>query len=131
MMVGADGADLARVRLVLEAFTHNIFHVGPQPGTGQAAKMANQLLVITHMVAMSEALMLGVRNGVEARQLYEILRSGSANSYVFDHRGQVVLDRSFKTGGSLNILVKDGRLGQETAESSGTPPLVASAGKQV
>jgi 3-hydroxyisobutyrate dehydrogenase-like beta-hydroxyacid dehydrogenase len=131
MMVGAPAAELGRVRPVLETFTKNIFHVGPEPGAGQAAKMANQLLVITHMVAMSEALMLGVRNGVDARQLYDILSSGSANSYVFGHRGKVVLDRTFKTGGSLNILVKDGRLVQQAADSSGTPLFVLSAAKQI
>jgi putative dehydrogenase len=131
MMVGADAADLGRVRPVLETYTKNIFHVGPEPGSGQAAKMANQLLVITHMVAMSEALMLGVRNGVDAHQLYEVLRSGSANSYVFSHRGKVVLDRSFETGGSLNILVKDGRLVQQAAESSSTPLFVLSAARQI
>ena len=130
-MIGGAEADLALVRPALEAFTGRIYHLGAEAGAGQAAKMANQLLVVVHHVAAAEALLLGTRNGVDAEQLLEVLTSGSANSYILGHRGRAILDRSFKTGGSLAILVKDARLVNQAAESSATPIFAMAAAKQV
>jgi putative dehydrogenase len=123
--------DLDRCRPLLEAFAANIFHVGGEVGAGQAAKLVNQLLVVTHLVAAVEALLLGARSGVDPQQLYEIISTSVGNSRVFQTRVPVILDRTFKTGGSVKILVKDARLVLQQGASAGTPLPLASAAQQV
>ncbi len=128
LMVGATNDDLERCRPVLQAFAKNVFHVGTDAGAGQAAKLVNQLLVVAHHVSMAEALNLAAGSGCDLRQIYDIVTNSVGNSHVFSARTPAVLDRSFKTGGSLNILVKDARLVLEAGKAAGTPlPLAAMA----
>jgi putative dehydrogenase len=131
IMAGGATEDVERCRPLFDAFAANVFHVGEEVGTGQSAKLVNQLLVAAHLVATAEALALGVRNGVDARQLCEIISTAAGDSRIFRSRAPVIVDRTFKTGGAVNILVKDARLVLKAAESSGTPLFVAAAAKQV
>ena len=131
VIVGGASEDLERCRPVLDAFAANVFHVGPAVGTGQAAKLVNQLLVVTHLAATAEALALGTRSGVDPQQLYEMICTAAGNSVIFQSRGKAILDRGFKTGGSLNILVKDARLVLRAGEPSSTPLFAAAAAGQV
>ena len=131
IMVGAAGADLDRCRPLLNTFGGNIFHVGETAGAGQAAKLANQLLVFTHLVATAEALALGSRGGVDPEQLYQIISTSAGNSFIFGTRARAIIDRSFKTGGSLNILVKDSRLVLEAGRALGTPTFLAASAAQM
>lgn len=131
VIVGAASADLERCRPLLATFAANIFHVGEAAGTGQAAKLVNQLLVLTHLAATVEALSLGVRSGVDPHQLYAMIRTAAGTSRIFELRGESILNRSFKSGGSLNILVKDARLVMRAGEASGTPLVVAAAAGQL
>jgi putative dehydrogenase len=90
----------------------------------------NQLLVVSHLVAAVEALVLGVRSGIDPHQIYEIISTSVGNSRVFETRVPVILDGSFKTGGAVKILVKDARLVLQQAASAGVPlPLAATAGQ--
>jgi putative dehydrogenase len=130
VIAGGAKDDLERCRPLFEAFSANIFHVGSDIGAGQAAKLVNQLLVVSHLVAAVEALALGVRSGIDAQQIYEIISTSVGNSRVFETRVPVILDGSFKTGGAVKILVKDARLVLQQAASAGVPlPLVATAGQ--
>ena len=131
LMIGADPDDLARCRPVFETFAANIVHVGPEPGAGQAAKLINNQLVLVHHVAMAEALVLAARLGLDLQQVYDIVTTSFGNSVVFNHRAAAVLDRSFTSGGALNILVKDARLILEAAQATETPMFATAAAAQV
>jgi L-threonate 2-dehydrogenase len=130
VIAGGSDKDLERCRPPFEAFSANIFHVGQEVGAGQAAKLVNQLLVVAHLVATVEALSLGTRSGIDPRQIHDIISTSVGNSRVFQTRAPVILDRSFKTGGAVKILVKDARLVMQQAASAGAPlPLAATAGQ--
>jgi L-threonate 2-dehydrogenase len=131
IMIGADSADLERCRPLLQTFAGNIFQVGDTAGAGQAAKLANQLLVFTHLVATVEALALGSRGGVDPEQLYQIISRSAGNSFIFGTRARAIIDRSFKTGGSVNILIKDSRLVLEAGRGLGTPTFLAATASQI
>ena len=131
LMIGADPADLARCRPVFETFAANIVHVGTEPGAGQAAKLINNQLVVVHHVAMAEALVLAARMGLDLQQVYDIVTTSFGNSVVFSHRVPAVLDRTFRSGGALNILVKDARLILEAAQATETPMFATAAAAQV
>jgi L-threonate 2-dehydrogenase len=130
VIAGGAKDDLERCRPLFEAFSANIFQVGSDIGAGQAAKLVNQLLVVSHLVAAVEALVLGVRSGIDPHRIYEIISTSVGNSRVFETRVPVILDGSFKTGGAVKILVKDARLVLQQAASAGVPlPLAATAGQ--
>ena len=131
LMIGAAAVDLEQCRPVFETFSANIVHVGTEPGTGQAAKLINNQLVIVHHVAMAEALVLAARMGLDLQQVYDIISTSFGNSVIFNHRVPLVLDRSFKSGGALNILVKDVRLVLESAQATETPMFATAAAAQV
>ena len=127
-MAGGETADVERCRPVFESFCANVFHVGQQPGAGQSAKLVNQLLVATHLVATAEALSLGARTGLDLSYLRQIIGTCAGNSVIFRARAPVMIDRSFKTRGKTGILIKDARLVLEAAHSSETPlPQMAAA----
>jgi len=76
-MVGGTDADLARARPVLEKMAANIFHAGAV-GAGQTAKICNNMLLGILMIGTSEAIALGVANGLDPKVLSEIMRRSSA-----------------------------------------------------
>jgi L-threonate 2-dehydrogenase len=131
LMIGAAPEDLARCRPVFESFGRNIVHVGDEPGAGQAAKLINNQLVLVHHAAMAEALALATRLGLDLTQVYDIVTTSFGNSVVFEHRAAAVLDRSFVSGGALDILVKDARLILQAGQDTDTPLVATAAAAQV
>ncbi len=80
---------------------------------------------------MAEALVLAARMGLDLQQVYDIVTTSFGNSVVFNHRVPAVLDRTFVSGGALNILVKDARLILEAAQATETPMFATAAAAQV
>jgi 2-hydroxy-3-oxopropionate reductase len=84
----------------------NITHVG-NAGAGQAVKLSNQIIVALNIAALSEALVLGTKAGVNPRVLYEAIRSGLAGSNVLDAKIPKILGRDFKPGFKIKLHYKD------------------------
>ena len=78
-MVGGDSDALNKIKPILELMGKNIFLAGPS-GSGQTAKLCNNMLLAAQMAATTEALALGVNNGLDARVLSQIMRRSSAVS---------------------------------------------------
>jgi 2-hydroxy-3-oxopropionate reductase len=98
VMVGGDGAVLARARPVLDAVAGRIVHCGPV-GSGQVAKACNQLLVTVGIVAVAEALALARRSGADPAAVREALLGGWAQSRVLDVHGVRMLEGDEVPGG--------------------------------
>lgn len=81
-MVGANEADFARVKPVLEAYCENIYHVGP-PGAGHTLKLINNFLAMTQVAAIAEAFAVASRAGVPLAKLFEVVSGGGVNSGIF------------------------------------------------
>lgn len=79
-MIGGDAADLERARPVLEAMGKNIVHAGPS-GAGQTAKICNNMLSGICMVGTTEALALGIANGLDPNVLSDIMRTSSGTNF--------------------------------------------------
>ncbi|RYF33691.1 MAG: 3-hydroxyisobutyrate dehydrogenase, partial [Comamonadaceae bacterium] len=82
-MVGGSDADLERARPVLEKMGANIFHAGAA-GAGQTAKICNNMLLGILMIGTSEALALGVANGIDPKVLSEIMRRSSGGNWALE-----------------------------------------------
>jgi 3-hydroxyisobutyrate dehydrogenase-like beta-hydroxyacid dehydrogenase len=109
-----------------------VFHVGTKPGLGQTMKLLNNLLSATAMAISSEAVVVGVKSGLDAKQIIEVLNAGTArNSATVDKFPKTVIPRTFDLGFSLSLLHKDVRLCLEEADALGIPMMVGNAVRQL
>ncbi len=95
-------------------------------GAGNTTKLANQIIVALNIAAMSEALVLATKAGVEPELVYEAIRGGLAGSTVLDAKAPLVMDRKFDPGFRIELHIKDLANVMETAHEIGVPlPLTA------
>ena len=131
VMVSCSEEILRRITPILEVFG-KIFHVGRLPGMGQTMKLLNNLLSATAMAISSEAVVLGVKAGLDAEQIVDVINSGTGrNSATADKIPRCVIPRTFNTGFSIELLNKDVRLCLEEADSLGVPMVVGTAVRQL
>jgi 3-hydroxyisobutyrate dehydrogenase-like beta-hydroxyacid dehydrogenase len=122
---------LSRIRPILEVFG-KIFHVGREPGMGQTMKLLNNLLSATAMAISSEAVVMGVKAGLDAQQIMDVINAGTGrNSATADKIPRCVIPRKFNTGFSIELMNKDVRLCLEEADALGVPMLVGTAVRQL
>ena len=120
-MVGGEAADLERARPVLEKMGANIFHAGGA-GAGQTAKICNNMLLGILMIGTSEALALGVANGLDPKVLSEIMRRSSGGNWALEEYNPMpgVMEtapasKSYAGGFGTDLMLKDLGLAQENA----------------
>jgi len=107
IMAGADEDDFAQVEAVLRMMG-NPHRVGPV-GSGQVAKLCNQLIVGATINIVAEALLLAESAGADAAAVREAIRGGFAGSRVLEVHGQRMLERHFVPGGKVSTQIKDQR----------------------
>ena len=133
-MIGGEAAALDRARPLLEAMGKNLFHAGG-PGAGQAAKMCNNMLLGILMIGTSEALALGLANGLEPGALSEIMRRSSGGNWALEKYNplpgvmeNVPASRGYAGGFGTDLMLKDLGLAMESALATGAAtPLGAMA----
>lgn len=95
-------------------------------GAGNVTKLANQIIVALNIAAMSEALVLATKAGVEPELVYQAIRGGLAGSTVLDAKAPLIMDRKFDPGFRINLHIKDLNNALETSHEMGVPlPLTA------
>jgi 3-hydroxyisobutyrate dehydrogenase-like beta-hydroxyacid dehydrogenase len=117
IMAGGSEADVARAIPVLQHLGR-ITHVGPV-GTGQLAKLCNQMIVGISIGAVAEALLLAERGGADPAKVRQALGGGFADSRVLQVHGQRMLQRDFAARGSMAVQLKDLRNALATAHPLG------------
>lgn len=123
-MVGGGEDDLAYIKPYLQAMGKNIFYIGPL-GSGLAAKLVNNIIAITNLYAVPEALRLGLKGGLDIRTMVEVIRKSTGNNWHFDNWSRYVallrmLVDDPKSFESLNsIIIKDIQTALEWAEELG------------
>lgn len=131
VMVSCDDATFASVRPVLE-HTGKIFYVGKLPGQGQTMKLVNNLLSAAAMAISSEAVVMGVKAGLDAAQVIDVINAGTGrNSATADKFPRFVLPRTFNLGFAMALMNKDLRMCLEEADALGVPMIVGSAVRQL
>ena len=120
-MVGGETADLERARPLLEKMGQNIFHAGAA-GAGQAAKICNNMLLGILMIGTSEALALGVANGLDPAVLSEIMRRSSGGNWALEKYNPMPgvmaaspASKNYAGGFGTDLMLKDLGLAQENA----------------
>jgi 3-hydroxyisobutyrate dehydrogenase-like beta-hydroxyacid dehydrogenase len=131
VMVSGPEAVYPTVKPVLEVIG-KLFFVGTRPGQGQTMKLLNNLLSGTAMAISSEAVVMGVKAGLDPQQIMDVINAGSGrNSATQDKIPRCVIPRTFDFGFAISLLNKDIRLCLEEAEALGVPMIVGTAVRQL
>ncbi len=128
MMTAGTPAAYAKASGALEAMAAKVYRLGDQAGNGSKVKIINQLLAGVHIAAAAEAMALGLREGVKAEDIYEVITHSAGNSWMFENRMAHVLAADYTPLSAVDIFVKDLGLVLDTARASKFPlPLSATA----
>jgi 2-hydroxy-3-oxopropionate reductase len=120
IMVGGESGDLERARPLLEVLGKTIVHVGGH-GAGQVVKACNQVVVALTIEAVSEALVLGEKAGVEPERILDVLGGGLAGNKVMEVRRRNFLERDFTPGFRIDLHHKDLDIALESGAAYGVP----------
>ena len=117
IMAGGDAADVAAATPVLSVLGR-CTPVGPH-GSGQLAKLANQMIVGITIGAVAEALLLAAKGGADMAQVRQALMGGFADSRIMQLHGQRMVERDFAKRAAMTVQLKDMRNAMATAQSMG------------
>ncbi|MFE1949333.1 L-threonate dehydrogenase [Streptomyces sp. NPDC059524] len=113
---------------VLDAMSATVYRLGDSAGLGSKVKIVNQLLAGVHIAAAAEAMAFGIRSGVPAEALYEVITHSAGNSWMFENRMAHVLAGDYTPLSAVDIFVKDLGLVLDAARPETFPlPLSATA----
>jgi 3-hydroxyisobutyrate dehydrogenase and related beta-hydroxyacid dehydrogenases len=130
IMVGGSDDAVERARPILEVMGKAVTHIGP-PGAGQVAKAANQVVVALTIQAISEALTLARKSGVDAAKVREALLGGLAQSKILEMHGERMLEHEFDPGFKLSLHRKDLAIALQAAREEGVPLLATAQAAEV
>jgi len=131
VMVSCSDEIYTKVQAIL-AVIGKLFHVGKEPGQGQTMKLLNNLLSATAMAISSEAVVMGVKAGLDPQMIVDVINAGSGrNSATQDKIPRCVIPRTFNFGFALALLNKDLRLCMEEADAMGVPMVVGNSVRQL
>jgi 2-hydroxy-3-oxopropionate reductase len=119
-MVGGPEKTFNEMKDVLEIMGGSVTLVG-EIGSGNTTKLANQVIVALNIAAMSEAMVLAKKAGVDPEKVYNAIRGGLAGSTVLDAKVPLALEGNFKPGFRIELHIKDLQNALDTAHSVGAP----------
>ena len=106
VMVGGKRETFDKYYELLMNMAGSAVYVGPI-GSGNVAKLANQIIVAVNIAAVSEALTLATKAGTDPELVYQAIRGGLAGSTVLDAKAPMMMDRNFKPGFRIELHMKD------------------------
>ncbi len=125
-IVGGTQEAFNKAEPLLKLMGKNIFHAG-ESGAGQVAKICNNMLLAIHMIGTSEAINLGVKNGIDPKILCEIMSKSSGRNWSLETYNplpglmpNVPASRNFEGGFAVDLMAKDLGLANEAAETTHT-----------
>ena len=137
IMIGGDGQDVDEARPVLAATGATIIHVGPV-GSGEVAKLCNNLIAGVAAVAVSEAFRIAEGFGVDPKVLTDVIAKSSGHTFVMEHMHPVPglvakapVNRDYAPGFTTDLMAKDLGLAVNAARELRVPVVVAPAAQQV
>jgi 3-hydroxyisobutyrate dehydrogenase-like beta-hydroxyacid dehydrogenase len=127
VMVSGPAVEIDLVKDLLGVFG-KVFVIGDKPGMAQTMKLANNFLSATAMAATSEAVAMGVKAGLDAGVMIDVINAGSGRTTASDGKfPQAILPRTFNYGFATALMLKDVRLCVEEARNLDVPSSVMSA----
>src|SRR5690606_11658636 len=106
VMCGGDPATCEKIRPVASAFGRAVTLIGPT-GSGQLAKMVNQICIAGLVQGLSEAIAFGLRSGLDMNLVLDVIGKGAAQSWQMDNRGKTMVEGKFDFGFAVDWMRKD------------------------
>ena len=120
IMVGGKKEVFEQVEDILKVMGSSAVLVG-DIGSGNITKLANQIIVALNIAAMSEAMVLATKAGVDPEKVYQAIRGGLAGSAVLNAKVPLALNGNFKPGFRIELHIKDLANALDTAHEIGAP----------
>jgi L-threonate 2-dehydrogenase len=131
MMTSGSAEAYALADPFLEAMSEAVYRLGDRPGMGSVVKIVNQLLAGVHIAAAAEAMAFGIRCGLRADDIYDVITHSAGNSWMFENRMAHVVSGDYTPHSAVDIFVKDLGLVLDAARPNVFPlPLAAAAHQQ-
>jgi 2-hydroxy-3-oxopropionate reductase len=130
IMVGGPQETFEQVKDILARMGASVTHVG-DIGSGNITKLANQMIVALNIAAMSEAMVLATKAGVDPEKVFQAIRGGLAGSAVLDAKMPLALKGNFKPGFRIELHIKDMANALDTARELGVPVPLSSVVMEV
>ncbi|MHC4149711.1 MAG: 2-hydroxy-3-oxopropionate reductase [Planctomycetota bacterium] len=130
IMVGGKKEIFDQVEDILKVMGASAVLVG-DIGSGNTTKLANQIIVALNIAAMSEAMVLATKAGVDPEKVYQAIRGGLAGSTVLDAKVPLALDANFKPGFRIELHIKDLQNALDTAQKINVPVPLANGVMEV
>jgi 3-hydroxyisobutyrate dehydrogenase-like beta-hydroxyacid dehydrogenase len=128
VMVSGNPAKVADLMPVFRLWGKTIVIAGHRPGAAQTMKLANNMLCAVALVATSEAMTMSSKAGIPADAMLQILNSGTGRNFATTHVfPEAVLPRTFNSGATIEIIMKDVDLAIAQGEELGVPMWVCQA----
>jgi len=125
VMCGGDAEPFARAQPVAMAFAKAVTLIGPS-GSGQLAKMVNQITIVGLLQGLSEGINFGLAAGLDMKLVLQVIAKGAAQSWQLDNRGTTMIDDKFDFGFAVDWMRKDLGLCLDEARRNGaTLPVAA------
>ena len=116
VMVGGKKEAFDKYYDLLMTMAGSVTYVG-EVGAGNITKLANQMIVAMNITAVSEALALATKAGVDPKLVFEAIKGGLAGSNVMNAKAPMILDRNFKAGFRIELHIKDLQNALDTSHS--------------
>jgi len=131
IMVGGKKEVFEKVEPILKVIGKTIYHVG-EIGAGDTIKLVNNLLLGANMVAVAEALALGVKASLDPQVMFEVITNSSGNSYALKAKYPNFISKgNFEPGFMIDLQYKDLELAVETAKDLGIPLIMGNIAQQM
>lgn len=120
IMCGGAEQDFAAAEPVIQAYGRSIKRLGDS-GSGQIAKMMNQICIAGLVQGLAEALRFGEKAGIDGKAVIEVIQGGAAGSWQMANRHATMLDSKFDHGFAVDWMRKDLGIVLQTADDIGAP----------
>jgi len=118
VMVGGDQEVFNKAQPVMDAYAKAVTLLGPV-GSGQLAKMVNQICIAGLVQGLSEGLNFAMKAGLDAKQVVDVISKGAAQSWQMENRGYTMIDDKFEFGFAVDWMRKDLTIGLAESKKNG------------
>ncbi len=119
VMVGGEQSDYDKAESVIDCYSKKIKLLGPS-GSGQLAKMVNQICIAGLVQGLSEGIRFGQNAGLKVEDVIEVISKGAAQSWQMENRFKTMIDDKFDYGFAVDWMRKDLGIAMEEAKSNGS-----------
>jgi 3-hydroxyisobutyrate dehydrogenase len=119
VMIGGDEEDYNKAKDIIDSYSKKMKLLGGA-GSGQLAKMVNQICIAGLVQGLSEAINFGVKSGLNMEDVIEVISKGAAQSWQMENRYKTMLEDKFEHGFAVDWMRKDLKIAMEEAKNNGS-----------